>query len=205
MARFNEILVGRYNRFLQKLLSMKGAASLVTLSDEMMAVWPFFHGVENRYLEGWDVFGAAVGQVAVVGQTNAIRWRNPVGSNVLIVIEALWVGGNTGGTNSFNLFSGGGITTDLATLLPVTASRLDARSRPNPTLSISSAAPIPGSPPNQFQSVTPFNQLNLINTENQEMPLLPGDAMQCNAAVLNVANAIALKWRERFLEDSERA
>src|SRR6266851_4747570 len=57
MARFNEILVGRYNRSLQKLLSMKGQAVMPQLASELQPTFSFFSGAENRYLESWERFG----------------------------------------------------------------------------------------------------------------------------------------------------
>ncbi len=92
MARFNEILVGRYNRMVQKLLSMKGTATLVTFSDEAMAVLPLFYGAENRYLEGWDRFGVAVGTAAgAAGNRTVWRLRNPTNSNVVTVVEKILI------------------------------------------------------------------------------------------------------------------
>src|SRR5438034_3476406 len=87
MARFNEILVGRYNRFVQKLLSMKGDAPVPQLASEFQPIIPTFSGVENRYLEGWDRFSITLSQTAVAAQTNGLQFRNPAGSNVIAVFE----------------------------------------------------------------------------------------------------------------------
>src|SRR5437660_10167921 len=59
MARFNEIQVGRYNRFIQKLLQIKGPPSMAQVATEMQPVFQFFNGAENRYLEGWLRYGQA--------------------------------------------------------------------------------------------------------------------------------------------------
>ena len=74
MARFNEILVGRYNRLIQKLFGMKGDAALFQFSTEMMAVLPMFMGNENRYLESWTLFGLSLQQAAVAANTSAIPY-----------------------------------------------------------------------------------------------------------------------------------
>ena len=60
------------------------------LSSELQASFPFFNGVENRYLEGWDLFGFLIGALpGGIGNRSAIRLRNPVASNVLVVIFKL--------------------------------------------------------------------------------------------------------------------
>src|SRR5258707_6598107 len=83
MARFNEILVGRYNGFLQKLLSMKGGPPAAQLATEIGVNIGLFHGVENRYLEGWLRFGLNSSVTGGVAQFAAIRWRNPATSNIV--------------------------------------------------------------------------------------------------------------------------
>jgi hypothetical protein len=45
---------------------------------------------------------------------------------------------------------------------------------------------------------------NLIQHEDQEIPLLPGSALQIQGSTVNIVEAFAIAWRERFLEDSER-
>jgi hypothetical protein len=60
MAKYNEILTGRYNRFIQKLFSMKGPAPAPQLSSDIAMQMSFFNGVENRYLEGWDCWSRRI-------------------------------------------------------------------------------------------------------------------------------------------------
>jgi hypothetical protein len=43
-----------------------------------------------------------------------------------------------------------------------------------------------------------------IFTDIQEIPLLPGDAIQVRTNGVNVTLQTSLWWRERFLEESER-
>src|SRR5260370_12575795 len=96
MAEYNEILVGRFNRSLQKLLGMKGGPPAAQLSGEIMPVLPFTLGVENRYLEGFTMYGAAPGPTGGVGQTAGIRLRNPINSNVLVIVQLLILFGANG-------------------------------------------------------------------------------------------------------------
>lgn len=202
MAKYNEILVGRYNRALQKLLSMKGPSSLVTLSDELIPVFPFFWGAENRYLESWDRFGGSTIFTAAAGITGGWRLRNPAGSNIVAVVELLNFADNAG-TGAIDF---GAIGTDLA-ILDTTTTRLDPRGRSNSTLILSHAT---ASSPTSFGTMwrpqlVAGTLLNWIFDGIQEFPLLPGDGLQyrCTAAATSAqANFI---WRERFLEESERA
>src|SRR5713226_9548531 len=94
MAIFNEILVGRYNRALQKLLAIKGSPPLRQLGGEMMPVISIFRGVEDRYLESWDRFGIVMQSTGGVGQFPAVRIRNPAGSNIMAVLEKIVLSGN---------------------------------------------------------------------------------------------------------------
>src|SRR5216684_1967801 len=89
MARFNEINVGRYNRALQKLLGMKGEASVPILASEIAPSFVLPYGVENRYLEQWNRFGLGMNVTATAGNQSAFRLRNPAGSNVIAVVEVL--------------------------------------------------------------------------------------------------------------------
>ena len=57
MAVFNEILVGRFNRALQKFTGIKGGPPAPTHSTEIMPVIPFPIGREFRYLESWALWG----------------------------------------------------------------------------------------------------------------------------------------------------
>ncbi len=205
MARFNEILVGRYNRLVQKLFSMKGPASLVTLSDEMMSVLPLFYGAENRYLEGWDRFGFNVSIAGTVGNNSGCRVRNPAGSNVVAVFEKITVVPLTAADQPL-LQIIGGTAADLGTLVASANSRIDPRGRSQFTVAFSKASPAAN--PGVF-----VDQLGLglglggeyIPTDVAELPLLPGDAYQISTNVLNNGIQCSFRWRERFLEESERA
>jgi len=52
----------------------------------------------------------------------------------------------------------------------------------------------------------PANQgQELIANENQEITLLPGISYDLSTVAVNVALIVSLKYRERVLEESERA
>jgi hypothetical protein len=207
MAKFNEILVGRYNRFLAKLFGMKtGGAVIPQLASEVQPVFPFFNGAENRYLEGWDRFvgGGTIGAVAL--NQSAYRLRNPTGSNVMAVVEK-WAAVTSLG--QILIFSGGTATADLAVV--GTGSGLDPRGRKNSTCKITSqnnAAAAPGLT-GAFTIDAPIvlasSPWNFVRFENQEIPLLPGSALQLVDNTVNADLNFSVMWRERALEDSEQA
>jgi hypothetical protein len=210
MARFNEILVGRYNRFLQKLFAMKGAPPAPQLSSEIVPSFPLFSGVENRYLEQWEIFSASGQSAAVAGQTGAVLLRNPVGSNVIAVVENYSFASNVAfGGDRFDL-SLGSVAADLATVFAAGFGALDSRTRPKPSLIFSHTNSVAGTPDLTVLLGTFYSAgggswaFQLINTENQEIPVLPGFGIQLIDTTANDAFFVNVRWRERFLEDSER-
>jgi hypothetical protein len=202
MAKYNEILVGRYNRFMAKLFSMKtGGAVVPQLASEIQPVFPLFSGVEHRFLESWERFSGGGNVAPVIGQVSAMNLRNPVGSNVIAVVEKLAVSEATLDTAGAVRNA---IVADLNTLN--TPTRLDSRGRASPTciLSRNTNAPALGTFVYTW-SVAANQTLDLVLYENQEFTLLPGDGLQVLGGVANQSVNFAWMWRERFLEDSERA
>ncbi len=210
MARFNEILVGRYNRSLQKLLSMKGQAVMPQLASELQPTFSFFSGAENRYLESWERFGirqpAAAGGV---GNITMCRFLNPAGSNVVAVLEKIFV---------FEAAAdpGGPVLAINAPPSPAAlaggsnlGAALDPRGRPQSTCSLSfknnSAAISGGTVILQMSLGATQLYWDIINTDIVEIPVLPGESYDIFANTANQGLTVSTLWRERFLEDSERA
>jgi hypothetical protein len=204
VARFNEILVGRYNRFLQKLLTLKGGPPAPQLASEIGCGFVLFNGNENRYLEGWGLFGATtVVNPGGVGTTAAVQLRNPTPSNVIASITKVQVTPVTGG-ESFVLGIGG-TNADLTT--PGAGNRFDRRG-------IQASACIPSQ--TTSGGVSPLSTIgrydtlvnvtyDLILHDAQEIPLAPGDAFRIDAQTTNQTFRLIMWWRERFLEESERS
>lgn len=204
MALMNELMVGRYNRFVQKLFSMKGNAALNQVSSELQLSIQFMNGIENRYLEGWDTFSIAVGIAAQVGLTAGLRLRNPASSNVIAVLEYAGVQSTLLTVTDAWSMSKSAQAADLNLALSATTlCGLDPRSRPQSTCVVSSGTNGSAAP---FQAKTSTN-LAVSSTLNNalEWPLLPGQAIDVVNATLNQGITIVYRWRERFLEDSERA
>jgi hypothetical protein len=195
---------GRFNRLFQKLLSTKGGAIVTDIGGELIPVLPLFWGVENRYLEGWDRFGLAFAVAAGgAGNNSLVRLRNSLTSGVVAVIEKVFLWNPL--TTQYRLFVGGPTPNDLATAVTGLNSRWDARGRPTSSLSLSqqnNAALVLGS--FQFAYNAAVNdRYDVIVDDDQEFPILPGDALTIGENIVNQALNAIVWWRERALEDSE--
>jgi hypothetical protein len=213
MAGFNEILSGRFNRALQKLFSMKGPASVNELATTVQPNVQFSWGTEMRYLEAWNRFGAStqVGPTAAV--VNAFQIHNPTTTGIVAVIEKFSIFPGAGVTDTFVVLRTGPQNdgTELANILVNTTMRFDARTgtQGGSCILSSQAAAAPGvigSPkliaPIQTNGGPPFS--DVIITDDQQITLLPGDAVQVIGGTVNIAWFVSVWWRERPLEDSEK-
>lgn len=213
MALFNEIQVGRYNRFVQKLLSMKGPPTMPTVSSDLMFVHPMSSGVENRYLEGWDLFAFAKTVTGSVGNAQQLELRNPDTSNTIAVITRAMFVATTGTTNQPRLIIvRRGATTLLDQLTIDVAGSFDRRiGRPASTCIISdnngAAITATGGTGTvvSLQSFAAANNNIEFLRAGDEIPLLPGDAIYITEPTTAQSDVIGFWWRERALEDSERS
>ncbi len=207
MAVYNEIQVGRFNRFLQKLLSMKGPASMNTLAPELMPVLPLQRGLEDLLLEGFERFGILIEPAAPGVANNAgVRLRNPAGSNVIAVIESVTIAPSV---NDIIRISFGKTNVDLALPIVQSGNNFDGRGRPQSTLSLSvtsaSTALSAGTNIGYMQLAAAING-EWIQDASQGVTLTPGWAISFSWNSTNAAGGeFGCKWRERALEDSERA
>jgi hypothetical protein len=211
MAIFNEILTGRYNRALQKLFAIKGSAPVRQLAGEVVPSIVIFNGVENRYLENWDRFGLYLTITAGAATNSLLRIRNPITSNVIAIIEKMAIANNTAAPQQYNIRHGNADASNAAVVnTPAATQRWDSRGRAGTALIVSTNAGSVASPPSPGVSkditVLPINQAwQFINDENQEMILLPGDALDVFMGNPAVILDVAWTWRERALEESERS
>jgi hypothetical protein len=206
VAVYNEIQVGRFNRYLQKLLSMKGPASMNTLAPELMPILAMFSGTEDRYLQGWDRFGVGFQIGGIAAQTTNGRIRNPAGSNVIAVIEKLFVDDTNVGNDLFQL-GVGKQAADLGSVVSTAGSRLDPRGRDSASCIVSGGnnALLGGFVIAAEEQDTSARGIEFIVTDIQELPLLPGDAYSIISSASAPNCRFTFWWRERLLEDSERA
>jgi hypothetical protein len=213
MAKYNEILVGRFNRGLQKHFSMKGEPPAPQLSSDIVPSVAFFWGRENRYLESWYTFGQRMTAPAPgAGNTAAVRLRNPAGSNIVAVIERV-VATNTAGVADQPILrhgiGSGGTIPDLNSVINLGSAALDARGQTAPNcIGSQTAATNQVAPPSSVVIAQLAFGANgfceYIPTDIDEIPLLPGDCYDVVSNAINQQLVTSWLWRERFLEDSER-
>jgi hypothetical protein len=209
MALYNEILAGRYNRFLQKLFSMKGEPPSPQLGGEIAPAFPLFSGAENRYLESWQRFGLAVDTaLAAAGNRPAVRIRNPVGSNVVAVIERIIVWSIVAATDAYLFYNA------VATVLPtenaanLTGTQIDVRGGQIGSTAILSTSinfGLLGTNPIAHVPLTAGTGIfDFIITDIHEMPMAPGSEYTVVPTTFASELVVSILWRERFLEESER-
>lgn len=192
------INLGRWSRRVERYFNMKGGGGLMDVEQAIRMVLSFSSGVEERYLEGWNRFAVAANQAAVAAQFSRVRVRNPTGSNVIVVVESLYLFLNNTADTPFVTW--GPTTSDLATLVTLTASRMDPRGQPQPSTILSQAAQAAGGQPFLQTGTTPKE---FILTPNMEIPILPGQALDVQSNTANVQLGVSTIWRERALETSE--
>jgi hypothetical protein len=200
MAVYNEIGIGRWNRFIQKITDIKGSPPARQLASEIVFQHPISHGRENRYLEGWDQFGLGATVANVVAQTSNVRLNNPIGSNVIAVIEKIIA--DAPATTTFNVQYGtpAANLNSLFTVIP-----METRGRASSTLiaSFNTGVPTTFSIIMQ-QSILANTPFKFVDDDSAEISVPPGAAIQLQCTTVNTAFNFSLRWRERFLEPSER-
>lgn len=208
MARYNEILVGRYARGVQKLFGIKGEVPVGSLAGELQIVHSLFNGQENRYLESWSRFATAQGDAAHGAGTNSnVRLRNPANSNVVAVFEKVSYLSSAALVDNCSIQYQQGNGSDLGTVIASPAIRLDPRiGNIQQTSLIVSTGAAASTGFTVASAALPINSTyDFILTFNQELTLLPGDSLEIHANIQNQGVAgTSFIWRERFLEESER-
>jgi len=214
MARFNEILSGRFNRALQKYFSMKGGPPAAQLASEIAPNFQFNQmGVDFRYLEGWNrFFASSAGTVGNAGNSPTFRLTNDAGTNVIAVIEKLLVGTVAADKiditfqNNQPLVSGH--VPNLGTILPSLA--MDQRQQGTSltqqsvlTASTSVVTNTAGVLAHKRQSQAGVD-IDVITHEDGQIVMLPQTLLNIFSEAAASTLFVSVIWRERFLEDSER-
>ncbi len=200
---YNEIQVGRFLRYFQKVFSMKGTEPReITLAPEVMPITGLLlGGVEDRYLLGWDTFSRFATANAVAAQNSAFQLTNPAGSNIVAVVEFLMV--NEAAADLFRLDHQVAVA-DLPTLTPAENLGADRSKRGSSlSLSVGNNVGVPATPFGGGQVLANSPYL-LIVDENQEVEIQPGRQIRGITNAVNVQLLFMVRWRERFLEESER-
>jgi hypothetical protein len=205
MARYNEILVGRINRGLQKYFGIKGDAPVPQLAGDVGIAHALFNGAENRYLEGWNRYGTVLAAGAPgAGNRIGLRIRNPLTSNVIAVMEKMAYANTAAAVDGpFITLQTTNVDLNVAAGAPRS---MDKRYSGNSSMVTSVQNNAAADANTIWQAQMPANTMvEAIWFENQELPLLPGDAYSMYSGVLNQGGQITFFWRERFLEESERS
>jgi hypothetical protein len=204
MAIFNEILSGRFNRSLQKAFAIKGSPPVRQLGGEIMPVHGLLSGVENRYLESWHRFGMVLSVVAAAGNPSEVQLRNSGNPNrVIAVIEKINVI-NQQAAGASVLVNKRTTNADLVIQSPTVAAALDSRGNPQPNLLISTSNVAAEVGTRIMSAALPANQgVEIIFFEDQEIPIVPGDAVMVVCGIVNNGITVNIVWRERVIEESE--
>jgi len=200
MAVYNEIGIGRWNRFIQKITDIKGSPPARQLASEIVFQHPIFHGAENRYLESWDRFGIGFTNGPTAAQQSGIRLTNPSASNVIAVVEKALV--SVGATTFANFEYGtvGAQLSNAALSIP-----MEGRGRTASTCKVSfNAAALSTLNLIAQAAILANTPWDFIIDSIQEVSLPPGTSVQIDANLVNTSVSASFFWRERFLEPAER-
>lgn len=195
------IYIYRLSQWIEKKFNAKGGNVITDMESVARTVVSLPIGVEDRYLNGWNRFALNANVPAVAAQFSRARLRNPTGSNVIAVIEKLSVTETAGTDTPFVTW--GPTTTDLASIISNTATRIDPRGNPQPTVVASFNQQAAGGVA-LIQFAVPANtNYEVLQSVDQELTLLPGQVIdvQCNTA--NQQILVNWMWREHALELSE--
>jgi hypothetical protein len=166
-----------------------------------------FWGREARYLEGWETFGQWMSIAAAATFVSAVQIRNPANSGVVAVLEKITSFNITAADTPLLNFSRS-VTTDLPVLNGTPPLGIDTRGRPSANVIISAKNNDASTPGSQFLKAV-VSGANIpyewLNTDIQELPLLPGSAYFLSCTNVNTSMFASFLWRERVLEDSEKA
>jgi hypothetical protein len=205
MAKFNEILAGRFNRFLQKYLSMKGGPPAAQLASEIMGQFDVEDlPVELRALMGYDRFSVSIVGAAVAAQTSGLQLRNPLNSGVICILEKWTFAAAVASQQNLSVSYNGITAVDETNVLA--GARLDGRQGG------AVQSPLIVSFGNAFADLaTQFavfsnntvGTFDLIIDKYHQLTIAPGQTIRLNVTTVNVAFNSWIIWRNRPLEDSE--
>src|SRR5258707_13223069 len=206
MARFNEILTGRHNRFFQKLFSMKGGPPVPQLSSELQANFDVEDSpIELRFLKGEYIYGLSLVGAVVAAQFSFMQLRNPLTSGVIAILERIYVF-NTSGPQQYVIQFGQPGANDGNVGL--------TRSRDGRQLAKSSLIASTGNLGAGTQIGTTIAQLAVSganvterfpNFKEGSLVLTPGDEVRVITLIAATQGFYSLLWRGRLIEDSEKS
>jgi hypothetical protein len=201
MAQLNEILVGRFNRGLQKLFGIKGHTPVASLAPEIMPVSSVFSGQETRYLDGWNRYSGSIAIAAQAAATVGLQVHIPVGvTTLLVVIEKISI--ETAAAQEIDLSQSLAIGS-LGTAQG--ASGMDTRQKappasPSAVLSSSILSPTPG---NMIERLFPPALQTFSLVDPGIILANVSSGVRLTTTLVNTAVNFTFQWRERVLEEVE--
>lgn len=220
MAVFNEILEGRFNNLIRKMLSIKSSAPSGQVSSEIMPVFtPFQFGNEMNYLEGWQHFrygmhqpaGAAAFQESVLrspGITPVAPNAAPNANVTIVVVERFVISPGANDVVTLQKNQNANLAFTVAAGFE-DDNRWNGSGFPNTSVARSWAI---GSSANTAVVPTKNGPLAsvaiLANTptdilQGREYTMLPGDGLIAFGTTVNLTWDVSLVWRERLLAEGE--
>jgi len=198
VALTNEILVGRFNGILTKLLGMKDTPAPVLMPEMTASVILENDRPEFAFLGGSQLGIGTADQGAVALETPHIELRNPDASNMIVVVEDVWVGGDVslafvvGLRRAAELFPGGtNLSTTRDSRQGITSIRT---SLTRGTLLL----------PDRGREIAVGGVLARTTTPLKlQFVLAPGDALILSTLEVNAELKAIFRWYERHVDPGE--
>jgi len=206
MALFNEILVGRYNRLLQKLLSMKGDPPSPQLAGDLTAgITLESDRIEYGFLSGEMKCVGTIGRAADAANFGVCGLFNGTASGALVVVEGLVITNQNAAIQDFSIILGGA-TGGLANTtrgLPRDLRFLTKQS--TAIMGNAVEAALTGTIVQQYRVIpgdSIYVPLDVVLPPNSTLQPFPPNICVAGG-VINIFVRANFLWRERQLESSE--
>ena len=202
MALFNEILVGRLNRWVQKFYAIKsGSASLTQLLPTIQTINPVFSGAEDRYLQAFIQQSVFFSVAAVAAQFGQCQIRNPLGSGVIVTVYQVVVSAGSADNPLLQVINNRNV--DFATTSAL-GSSMDNRASGSSVIASqgTAVAQVSGGSASWGVNMGVGNQYNFLQN-GSEVPILPGCCLVGQAGTVNQVTNWTMTFRVRPLESSE--
>lgn len=200
----NEILNGRYNRFLARLFGIQGDTPSPQLSPEIQPGFDYPFQPEHYWLMSERLCTGALLISAVAAKRPVVQLRNPPGSGFLVVVEQI----RTVVASADPHCIGIGASATTLPILPAAGQLLVRDTRSGPAIQVP-AAQFAGDnePPTMFPPNITFttSTANTSLVTNVAAVLTPGFAVQAWIDALNTAMRCTMAWREVAVTPMELA
>lgn len=204
MALFNEILVGRYNSILHKLLNMKEGAPAPTLASDVVATICLELDRPEWQFLGGEWFGSVfTSKIADAGNLSYMGIFNGAATGVLAIVEGILVTNINAAATTYNVVVGG--TTGLTGT--VRGNAHDRRFTKQSTCLVGSGVEAALTGSRIYQLTIPAGESRLMSFPVILPPtdVIPGliSNVTVTTAAINTEVRGSFFWREHQMEPSE--